>query len=60
LRAKTYGDVSVIARFFGGGGHKKAAGCTLYTSLADAKRTMSAALIAYLSETEKAEAGNGA
>ena len=29
LRAKTQGDVSVIAEKFGGGGHIKAAGATL-------------------------------
>lgn len=51
LRSKTYGDVSAIARSFGGGGHKKAAGCTLYTSLEDAKQKISAAVIAHLSET---------
>lgn len=36
FRAKTYGDVSKIAQKFGGGGHKKAAGCTLHTSLKEA------------------------
>jgi phosphoesterase RecJ-like protein len=39
LRAKTYGDVSAIAQSFGGGGHKKAAGCTLNMSLEEAKKT---------------------
>ena len=49
LRAKTYGDVSVIAQSFGGGGHKKAAGCTLNTTLEEAKQKISAAIIAHLS-----------
>jgi len=65
LRAKTYGDVSAIAQEFGGGGHRKAAGCTLNTSLEDAKRKISAAISAHLSKTELAGgeetgAGNGA
>ncbi|MDD2189537.1 MAG: bifunctional oligoribonuclease/PAP phosphatase NrnA [Eubacteriales bacterium] len=53
LRAKTYGDVSAIAQAFGGGGHKKAAGCTLYTSLEDAKKLVSDAIIAHLEEADK-------
>lgn len=50
LRAKTYGDVSKIAQAFGGGGHKKAAGCTLNTTLEEAKEKITAAIIAHLSE----------
>ncbi|MDF2653643.1 MAG: bifunctional oligoribonuclease/PAP phosphatase NrnA [Bacillota bacterium] len=53
LRAKTYGDVSVIAQSFGGGGHKKAAGCTIHASLAEAKKQISAAVIAHLEENEQ-------
>lgn len=53
LRAKTYGDVSAIAQSFGGGGHKKAAGCTLYTSLEDAKRQISYAIVSHLENVEK-------
>jgi phosphoesterase RecJ-like protein len=56
LRAKTYGDVSRIAQSFGGGGHKKAAGCTLNTSLEEAKQKISAAIVAHLSGAEN-EAG---
>ncbi len=44
LRAKTYGDVSLIAQSFGGGGHKKAAGCTLHMSLEEAKQKITAAI----------------
>lgn len=31
-------DVSIIAKKFGGGGHKKAAGCTVYNSLLESKK----------------------
>lgn len=53
LRAKTYGDVSTIAQAFGGGGHKKAAGCTLYTSLEEAQLLISSAIIAHLEEADR-------
>ncbi len=59
LRAKTYGDVSVIAQKFGGGGHKKAAGCTLYTSLEDAKKLISDAIITHLKEADEKVRGTG-
>lgn len=36
FRSKTYGDVSKISQKFGGGGHKKAAGCTIRKSLKEA------------------------
>lgn len=52
LRSKTYGDVSGIAQSFGGGGHKKAAGCTLHTTLQEAKKLISAAIIAHLEEAD--------
>ncbi len=53
LRAKTYGDVSIIAQSFGGGGHRKAAGCTLKTSLEEAKKKISAAIITHLEEADR-------
>lgn len=53
LRAKTYGDVSAIAQSFGGGGHKKASGCTLNTSLAEAKKQVSLAIVAHLKEADR-------
>lgn len=53
LRSKTYGDVSAIAQSFGGGGHIKAAGCTLNTSLEEAKKLISAAITAQLEEAKK-------
>lgn len=57
LRAKTYGDVSAVAQSFGGGGHVKAAGCTLNTSLSEAKQKISAAIIAQLEEADRKAAG---
>ncbi|MDD4563957.1 MAG: bifunctional oligoribonuclease/PAP phosphatase NrnA [Eubacteriales bacterium] len=53
LRSKTYGDVSVIAQKFGGGGHQKAAGCTLNTTIEEAKKLITAEIIAHLEEAEK-------
>lgn len=53
LRAKTYSDVSAIAQSFGGGGHKKAAGCTLNGTLQEAKEKISDAIISHLSGAEK-------
>ena len=37
MRAKSYANVAGITQKFGGGGHIKAAGCTINASLADAK-----------------------
>lgn len=53
LRSKTYGDVSAIAQSFGGGGHKKASGCTLNGTLQEAKEKISAAIITHLSEADR-------
>lgn len=36
FRAKSYGDVASISGVFGGGGHKKAAGCTIRKPLKEA------------------------
>jgi bifunctional oligoribonuclease and PAP phosphatase NrnA len=38
LRSKSYIDVSIIAKDFGGGGHIRAAGCTITGSLESAKQ----------------------
>lgn len=38
FRAKYDVDVSKIAKAFGGGGHKKASGCTIYDSMENAKK----------------------
>lgn len=40
MRAKSFLNVGDIALRYGGGGHKRAAGCTLHMDLAKAKRTM--------------------
>ena len=37
LRSKTFVDVSEVASAFDGGGHKRAAGCTVKGSLEDVK-----------------------
>lgn len=37
LRSKNYADVSAIAKIFGGGGHIRAAGCTINDSIENAK-----------------------
>ncbi len=41
LRSKNYVDVSVIAGAFGGGGHRKAAGCTVHGSISDVISSLS-------------------
>lgn len=38
LRSKSIVDVNKVAQVFGGGGHKRAAGCTIEGTLEDAKR----------------------
>lgn len=40
LRSKTYVDVSEIAAAFGGGGHKRAAGCTVNGTLQDVRNQL--------------------
>lgn len=44
MRAKTTGNVARIAEMFGGGGHVKAAGCTLRMDLSQARETMKEAI----------------
>lgn len=44
LRSNLWLDVNAIASQFGGGGHKRAAGCTIQASLADAKSLILAAI----------------
>lgn len=48
LRARNAVDVAEIAERFGGGGHKKAAGCTVAGSLDEARRALLAAITAAL------------
>ncbi len=40
LRSKSYIDVNKIAQVFGGGGHKRASGCIIESSLEEAKRAV--------------------
>jgi len=40
MRSKSYLDVSEISLIFSGGGHSRAAGCTIKQSLAEAKKTL--------------------
>ena len=44
IRTRGDWDATVIAAKFGGGGHRKAAGCTINATLGDAKRQMRAAV----------------
>jgi phosphoesterase RecJ-like protein len=44
MRSKRICDVAAIAKRFGGGGHVRAAGCTLALPLDEAKRVMREAL----------------
>ncbi|MBI3606317.1 MAG: bifunctional oligoribonuclease/PAP phosphatase NrnA [Nitrospirae bacterium] len=44
LRSQTALDVSEVAHSFGGGGHRKAAGCTVQGALADVKKKVIQAL----------------
>lgn len=50
LRSSDRVDVSVIAQKFGGGGHKRAAGCTLHTEKEEALRNISGLLCSALRE----------
>lgn len=53
LRAKSVGDVAEIAAAFNGGGHKKAAGCTLHCTLREAEEKMRAAALENLERYDK-------
>lgn len=44
MRSKRYVDVSKVCSLFGGGGHKKAAGCTINSNLKEAKKDLIEAL----------------
>lgn len=45
LRSKNYVDVSIIAQSFNGGGHVRAAGCTIYDSVENAKKQVLGAVL---------------
>lgn len=40
IRSKEYVDVSLLCEELGGGGHKRAAGCSIYSSLENAEKTI--------------------
>ena len=40
MRSKKYVDVSKVCAVFGGGGHKKASGCTINSNLEKAKKDL--------------------
>ncbi len=52
MRAKTHADVSEIARSFGGGGHTKAAGCTIPGDIKDIKELIMEAIDRHLDSLE--------
>lgn len=52
LRSNKYIDVSKIAAFFGGGGHIRAAGCTMAGSVYDVVNNLSVRIEAQLSASE--------
>lgn len=54
LRAKTYGDVAVIAEKFGGGGHIKASGARLEMKLSEAVEKVKAEIEATIKADEEA------
>ncbi|GAB1475238.1 bifunctional oligoribonuclease/PAP phosphatase NrnA [Bacillota bacterium] len=52
MRSKTFADVSAIAASFGGGGHKKAAGCTINSGIDDVKALITEAVKSELNRQE--------
>ena len=52
LRAKYSADVAAIASAFGGGGHTRAAGCTLHCSLTEAFDILKEKITESLTETD--------
>ena len=54
MRSKDYIDVSQIGVKFGGGGHRHAGGCTLYTSMEEAIEIMKEAVNEALNEYDQA------
>lgn len=53
LRAKSWGDVARIASHFGGGGHTKAAGCTIHSTLAHALELIRQEIYSQLQSADK-------
>lgn len=57
MRSNNYVDVSKIAAYFGGGGHVRAAGCTLAGSIHDVLNNLSSHIEAQIKEYEKQQDG---
>ncbi|MCF6093188.1 bifunctional oligoribonuclease/PAP phosphatase NrnA [Microaerobacter geothermalis] len=51
LRSKKSVDVAKIAKLLGGGGHARASGCTLYSSLTEAKNKVISLILSNLEES---------
>ncbi len=56
IRTRAPLDATVLAKQFGGGGHARAAGCTLHEPLSQAKRTFQRAITKWLDQQEQDEA----
>ena len=52
LRAKRRGDVAVVAQNLGGGGHTKAAGCTINAPIMDAVAAVEKELLKAIKELD--------
>ncbi|MGB9792091.1 MAG: DHH family phosphoesterase [Thermacetogeniaceae bacterium] len=53
FRSKNYADVNALAASFGGGGHERAAGCTIHGSLKDVEKMVLTATINFLHNIKK-------
>lgn len=53
LRSKVWADVNIVAGLFGGGGHMRAAGCTINGTVEEAAERLVPAVKKYLEETEQ-------
>lgn len=52
LRSKSWADVNQIAGLFGGGGHVRAAGCTIQSNVQDAAAQLTVAVQRYLEQED--------
>ncbi len=53
FRSKSYADVNALAALFGGGGHERAAGCTVQGSLKEVEKKVLTAAIDFLQNLKK-------
>ena len=54
IRTRAPLDATVLAKQFGGGGHARAAGCTIKEPLSQAKKTFRSAVSAWLAQQPQA------